>query len=268
MTNPLWENLLLPTPKKDYLWELFHENSKTSRYGQNPPDEEIFSRMQKTHEALPFDGYPVVELPSTLPPWDCSLESAIEKRHSSNTLCEAPLPFSHLARILHLAYGVTHHKETGSLVRRCRAIPSAGALYPLEIFLFCRTVENLSTGLYHFNPLENHLRFLTEKNLTSQFADALVQPELTQQSSVLILISAVFDRTTFKYGDRGYRFIYLEAGHLAQNINLVATGLGLACLNIGGFFDRQVDQILGLDGITHSTIYLAAIGNNGEPHTQ
>jgi SagB-type dehydrogenase family enzyme len=77
---------------------------------------------------------------------------------------------------------------------------------------------------------------------------------------MVIFITSVFERSVFKYGDRGYRFIFLEAGHVAQNINLVAYGLGLASVNIGGFLDRRVDDFLGLDGLTHSTIYMIAIG--------
>lgn len=73
-------------------------------------------------------------------------------------------------------------------------------------------------------------------------------------------VDAVFERSTFKYGDRGYRYALLEAGHVAQNLNLAATALNYGCVNIGGFFDRKIDQFLGLDGLTHSTIYMMLIG--------
>jgi len=94
----------------------------------------------------------------------------------------------------------------------------------------------------------------------------LVQKNLAYDSSVLFFITALFERATFKYGDRGYRFVLLEAGHVAQNINLASGGLRLGCMNIGGFFDRQIDDLLGLDGVTHSTVYLVAVGGKeGEP---
>jgi SagB-type dehydrogenase family enzyme len=88
----------------------------------------------------------------------------------------------------------------------------------------------------------------------------LVQSDIGQNASLIVFITAVFERSVFKYGDRGYRFIFLEAGHVAQNINLVATALGLGSVNIGGFFDREIDEFLDLDGVTHSTIYMVAIG--------
>jgi SagB-type dehydrogenase family enzyme len=81
---------------------------------------------------------------------------------------------------------------------------------------------------------------------------------------MLIFVTAMFKRSTFKYGNRGYRFALLEAGHVAQNINLVTTGLGLGSVNICGYFDRQVDDLLDLDGVTHSTIYIIAIGKKLE----
>jgi SagB-type dehydrogenase family enzyme len=85
-------------------------------------------------------------------------------------------------------------------------------------------------------------------------------PELALGASLIVFITAIFERSIFKYGDRGYRFVFLEAGHVGQNINLVTNALGLGCTNIGGFFDRQIDDFLGIDGVTHSTIYMMAIG--------
>jgi SagB-type dehydrogenase family enzyme len=77
---------------------------------------------------------------------------------------------------------------------------------------------------------------------------------------MMLFITAQFERSLFKYRDRGYRFILLEAGHVAQNMNLAATALGLGSVDIGGYFDRQADELLGLDGLTHSTIYMVGIG--------
>jgi SagB-type dehydrogenase family enzyme len=92
----------------------------------------------------------------------------------------------------------------------------------------------------------------------------MVQAEVGRNASLIIFITAIFERSVFKYGDRGYRFIFLEAGHVAQNINLVSNALGLGSVNIGGFFDREIDDFLDLDGVTHSTIYMIAIGKKAE----
>ena len=80
----------------------------------------------------------------------------------------------------------------------------------------------------------------------------------------MVFITCCFQRSTYKYGNRGYRFALFEAGHVAQNISLVSHGLGLQCVNIGGFYDQKIDHLLGLDGVNQSTLYLAAIGTRPE----
>jgi SagB-type dehydrogenase family enzyme len=135
----------------------------------------------------------------------------------------------------------------------------------LEIYVHSSRVEGWEPGLYHYSAAENQMRRLHTGDLHGPLSEALVQSELATNASALFFITALFERTIFKYEDRGYRFILLEAGHVAQNINLVATALGLGCLNVGGFFDRQVDVMLGLDGVTQSTIYMVAVGNQGSP---
>ena len=139
-------------------------------------------------------------------------------------------------------------------------VPSAGALYPLELFVQVRRVHKLRLGLYHYNPQRHQLRRVREGDYTNDISYCLVQKAIPKNASFLILITALFERTTFKYGDRGYRFVLLEAGHVAQNINIACSGFKLGSLNIGGFLDREFDKFLQLDGITHSHIYMVAVG--------
>src|SRR5204863_9224189 len=87
-----------------------------------------------------------------------------------------------------------------------------------------------------------------------------VRVRLGLDTAAIFFLTALVERSVYKYGDRGYRFTLLEAGHVAQNINLVAAGLGLGCINIGGYLDRQIDDLLGLDGLEHSTLYLIGVG--------
>jgi SagB-type dehydrogenase family enzyme len=158
------------------------------------------------------------------------------------------------------AYGVTRKNTDTSFPRPFRVVPSGGALYPLELFFHTAHLEGHPSGIYHYNAAEHCVRHLHEGDDTHRISLGLVQPELAQEASLIIFLTAIFERSTFKYGERGYRFILLEAGHVAQNINLVTNALGLGCVNIGGYFDRDIDDYLDLDGITHSTIYMIAIG--------
>jgi SagB-type dehydrogenase family enzyme len=260
MNQNQWQDVLLSPGNEDLAWELFHENSKNGRFSTSAADEEVRDHINRLHESLPFEGYPMVELPRSLEPLRLSLEEAIATRVSVRDLTAGPLTLPTVATLLHHAYGVSRDREDIGYLRSLRVVPSAGALYPLEIFFHSARIEGLKTGLYHYNPSKHHLRLLREGDETRTISQAVVQPDITRGSALIMFITAVFERSVFKYKDRGYRFVLLEAGHVAQNLNLVSNALGLGALNIGGFFDREIDDFLDLDGVTQSTIYMMAIG--------
>jgi len=262
VTRTLWEDVRLDPGNQDQVWELFHENSKIGKYQLPVSDQEVAARMALLWEVLPYEGYPVLELPRSLTPLSLSLAEAITSRVSARRLSPCSLTLANVATLLHYAYGITRDNQGTHFPRPFRVVPSAGALYPLEIFFHSACIQDAPAGLYHYNPLQHHLRRLRQGDESARIAAALAQPNLAGDASLLLFITALFERTTFKYGDRGYRFALLEAGHLTQNVNLVAAGLGLGSVNIGGFFDRQIDEFLDLDGLTHSTIYLVGIGKN------
>jgi len=262
VTKLLWEQVRLPSPDEDRVWESFHENSKI---GQNDPflsQEEILGRMLSFQECLAFDQYPVFDLPPAPLPLAVTLDEAIRRRVSCRTMSPCAMPLEQVATLLHYAYGVMRSNEGTGMPRASRAVPSGGALYPLELFVHSKSIQGLGPGLYHYNPLHNHLRRVQEGDLSPQLVRSLVpfQAHLAMDAALMVFVTALFERSTFKYGARGYRFTLLEAGHLAQNLNLVAAALGLGCINIGGYYDRKVDDVLRVDGITHSTIYMIGIG--------
>lgn len=267
MAQPAWQTLRLSPCDPDQIWELFHENSKTSRYEFPPPDEEVLSMMAFMWETLPFEGYKLVELPLERTPLPMSLGEAIEARTSARTLTRVAIPLPDLAAILHCAYGITRLNLGTGFPRPFRTVPSGGALYPLELFFHSTLVAGLAPGLFHYDPTLNALHQVREGDATTELAAAVVQSELVADSSLVLFITALFGRSTFKYGDRGYRFTLLEAGHVAQNVNLACTALGLGSVNLGGFFDRRLDEFLDVDGVTHSAIYAIAIGGAVEEPT-
>ncbi|MGD9852103.1 MAG: SagB/ThcOx family dehydrogenase [Nitrospirales bacterium] len=256
----LWQKLFLPRVEEYQVWEVFHENSKGSQYHNGPSEQEVIKKMGQLHESLPFVGYPVVPLPEPIKRLNCPLDQALSFRRSSRSFIPTTIDLAQLSAILYFTYGVSLDKNKTELFRSYRMSPSAGALYPLEIFFHSTQVRGLNPGIYHYNPLHHHLRLIKEGDATAEVDSAMVQKDLTNNALLTIFISAVFERSIFKYGNRGYRFIFLEAGHVAQNINLVSGALGLGCINIGGFFDRQIDSLLGFDGLTQSTIYIVATG--------
>ena len=254
-----WAETLLSAGDEDRVWELFHENSKLSRYDSGLYGHEILERIKRLHESLPFEGYPAVPLPRETAPLKLSLADAITTRVSVRDMRPSQLTLKQAGTLLRHAYGVTR-EDNGAFPRPFRVVPSGGALYPLEIFFHSARIKGLRAGLYHYNPAESRLRLLREGDETRRIAGAMVQTEVALNAALIVFITAFFERSVFKYKDRGYRFVLLEAGHVAQNLNLVSNALGLGALNIGGFFDREIDDFLGLDGVTHSTIYMVAIG--------
>lgn len=187
-----------------------------------------------------------------------SLSAALYRRESERAFGSRPLKTAEVATLLHAAYGVTHHLVAAD--QPLRTAPSGGALYPLEIYpIICR-VEALPPGLYHYDPLHAALEALREADPAPELEHLTVYPHLLVPASIVFVMTAMFWRTRFKYGLRGYRFALLEAGHVGQNLLLAAAALGLAAVPIGGFYDRRVDGLLGVDGVNESAIYAVSVG--------
>src|SRR5262249_47457145 len=164
-------------------------------------------------------------------------EKIILKRASPSEFTHRPVPIDMLAGVIRACYGTTRTAE--DLVRPLRTAPSAGALYPLELYLFATRVHCLPKGLYHIDPDGPILTRIEPAADETVLASAFAQRKLFQTAAATIFMVGVFKRSTFKYGNRGYRFVLIEAGHVAQNLNLAATALGIAARNVGGYRDRQ-----------------------------
>lgn len=258
-----YPDIRLEATQDGQTWELFHENSKTSRYDAQPSIESIRARMAELWESLPYTGYPATELPVDPSPLGLSLLEAIRTRETAREMSSTELDLRAVGTMLELSYGTTRSNEDNEFPWPFRTVPSAGALYPLEIYFHSARIEGVRAGIHHYDPSRREIRRIRDGDFTRELSEALVQPNIAVDAAMVFFITAVFERSAFKYGDRGYRFTLLEAGHVAQNLNLVANGLGLGSINIGGFYDRQVDDILRIDGIAHSTVYMVAVGARG-----
>ncbi len=172
-----------------------------------------------------------------------SVEETIAKRRSIRDFTPQPISQSQLSQILWSAQGITNTR------RRYRSVPSAGATYPLEVFVVCgrNGVEEITCGIYHYN-IDNHSLALHHKeDVRLELAKAALNQEFIYQAPVDIVICALYERTTLGYGSRGERYVFMEVGHVGQNIYLQATALGLATVAIGAFNDEQVRKVLRLD---------------------
>jgi SagB-type dehydrogenase family enzyme len=253
-----WDEIVGDEQEEERVWELFHENSKTHRFSDAPDDTQVAAAMLELWEDLPYPGADVVRLPGlALPP--VPVGEAILNRRTDTTFGSAPIPLRDLSSLLTGGYGATERPSTIGH-RRFRTVPSAGALYPLELYVHVRAVSGLEPGLYHFQATAGLLQRLRPLS-DDEFVPAFVQPEVIGSAAAVILITALFERTTFKYGERGYRFALIEAGHVAQNIDLIAGALHLPAVNLGGFFDRELEALLDIDGVEQSLVYAVAIGS-------
>ncbi|GAI37268.1 unnamed protein product, partial [marine sediment metagenome] len=144
---------------------------------------------------------------------------------------------------------------------RYRAVPSAGATYPLEIFAVCgrNSIEGIGAGIYHYNIDSHSLTLHYEGDVRLALARAALDQEFIYEAPVDIIICALYERTTRRYGARGERYVYMEMGHAGQNIYLQATALGLATVAIGAFNDEQVREVLRLDK-QYKPLYIMPVG--------
>ena len=251
----------------DKLYELFHENTKLSL-----TTESMFAKRIETVLRNPvmvemlckgynqFPHLPRIELSRNVPSMECRLDEAILRRRSVRDFTGKPLTLTELNQLLFLSYGITK-PQCEDNIQEFRAAPSAGGLYPIELYIVVRQVTGLEQGIYHYNVPDHALEKMPKSlNFDKSLKAVSSYESILSNASVLFVLTAVFERSTVKYGDRGYRFIHLDAGHIAQNILLITAAINLGAVPLGGFRDDQLSMMVGGDGINEAPVYLIAVG--------
>ena len=196
----------------------------------------------------------VISLPEIKTDSRISLEKALYNRRSVRRYGDATLSLSEISQLLWAAQGITN-------ARGLRTTPSAGALYPLEIYLIADKVEELNTGIYKY-LIRNHELLLTAQTHSKS---ALMRAGLGQRSlksaPAVLIVCAVYERMTIKYGERGIRYVHMEVGHAAQNVCLQAVALDLSTVVIGAFHDSEVKKLVGTAEDEHP-LYLIPVGRS------
>jgi SagB-type dehydrogenase family enzyme len=248
--------------------ELYHENSKQKRFdvefnrriylvNNDPAFHTVMSRAFKSYPGAEFMSLPAV-VPGESPPF----EHVAAMRRSIRRFDGQRLSLQHLAQLLHFGAGITGRLDASDhgLVQPVRAAPSGGALYPIEVYVSVSAVEGLEPGLYHYAADRRGLERLRLGNLAERLSEATSDPATISHAPVVFVLTGVFGRSHFKYGERSYRFALLEAGHICQNLLLEATSLQLGAVAVGGFIDDEVNEMLDLDGVDEAAICLVAAG--------
>ena len=190
-----------------------------------------------------------IQLPAPVTAGRMSLEQTILNRRSQRSFIKRDLDLAQTGQLLWAAQGITARKSGYAL----RSAPSAGALYPMEIYLLS------AGGVFHYLPAGHKLEPLLHSDLRGSLAEAALGQECVAQAALSIVICAVYGRITGRYGQRGIRYTHIEAGHIAENIHLQAVALGLGSVPIGAFDDRQVKQILSLPE-EQEPLYIIPVG--------
>ena len=222
-----------------------------------------------------YAGSPVIGLPTPAPPPD--LLTCIARRRSVRSFAVAALSLLDLSRLLWASVGITGSPTGPRSHDFYRAAPSAGALYPIETYVVANTVHGLEPGLYHYRvagtdalgqPVieDGHsLDQLRQGDLRAAVAAAALDQSMCARAGAVFLWTAVFARCEWKYRERAYRYIYLDAGHIAAQLSLAAVALGLGSCPVAAFYDDEADALVGVDGGSEAVIYMTAVGVPGRP---
>ena len=202
-----------------------------------------------------YPGAKTVALPAPSDP-GASLHQVIKSRRSIRRYATKPISLDQLSYLLWASTGI-ERRERGY---EFRTAPSAGALYPIETYLVVNNVDGLASGLYHYSIRDHALEEIRLGDLGEQIASAALGQNMCAQAAVVIVWPDIIQRTRCKYGQRAYRYIYLDAGHVAENLALAAVGLGLGTCQIGALYDDEVNRFIGVDGVEETVVYMTSVG--------
>ena len=237
-----------------------HEFMIQTRYENMKESEQVNKVIQPDLEMACDEQGKIIDLPmpEEIPPITIDFMALVELRTSVRDYQNVPISLLELSYLLWCTQGV---KQVLGNKATLRTVPSAGARHALETYLLIHNVEGLKPGLYRFLGLEHKL---IEVNLAENISEEIIKACLGQsfiaKSAVTFLWMAQASRMTWRYGERGYRYLHLDAGHVCQNLYLAAQVIGCGMCAIAAFDDEYMNKVLGLDGEERFVVYIAALG--------
>ena len=232
----------------------FQKETKYSR------DKRLGGSLDWDNKPETYKSYPpgkTIQLPRVLQEATMGFAEVLRRRKSIRAFSNQPLSLDDLGFLLWASTGIQRVEQGYEF----RTAPSAGALYPVETYIIANNVQNVESGIYHYNIINHSL----DEIKTGDFGDSIAHAALDQQicatASVVFIWTAIFERSKWKYKQRAYRYIYLDAGHIAENLALAAVSINCGSCQVGAFFDDEINSIVGVDGEEESTICLSVIGH-------
>jgi len=185
-----------------------------------------------------------------------TLMECVKNRRSRRNFASDEVGLEKLSYILWVSDGIS--KITPNF--EYRTAPSAGALYPIETYLVINRSSVVPTGIFHWNIPEHSLELIREGDFAREAAKAALDQTMVARAPVVIIWTAVFSRSTWKYKERAYRYVFLDAGHIAAQLFLGAVSVGCGTCQIAAFYDDEINKMLEIDGINESALYLSVLG--------
>lgn len=186
--------------------------------------------------------------------------SVISKRRSVRAYTNDSLSLGELSQLLWATQGVRETIRGPYTQFKLRTAPSAGGLYPIETYLYVNRVQDVGKGIYHYVIGDHELELIREGDFRKEVQAGSLDQKIAGDAAVLFIWSAVFDRSKWKYLQRAYRYVFLDAGHIAQNLALAAEAIECGSCQIGAIYDDEMNTLLNLDGVHESVIYLSSVG--------
>lgn len=237
-----------------------HEFMVKTRYGNMEPSDQMNKIAQPALEVA-YDGAKTIidlPMPEEIPPITIDFMAVVELRTSVRDYQNMPISLLELSYLLWCTQGV---KQVLGNKATLRTVPSAGARHALETYLLIHNVEGVKPGLYRFLALEHKLIEVNlSENISGEIIKACLDQSFIGKSAVTFLWAAQANRMTWRYGERGYRYLHLDAGHVCQNLYLSAQVVGCGVCAIAAFDDEYMNTIIGLDGEEQFVVYVATLG--------
>jgi SagB-type dehydrogenase family enzyme len=188
---------------------------------------------------------------------DLILDNIIKQRKSVRQFSSESLTLDHLSYLLWATTGI----QRIEMDYEFRTVPSAGALYPIETYVMANNVSNIPKGIYHYSIRDHNLETVKSGEYATKMAEAALGQVMVRDAQAVFIWTAVLERSKWKYKQRAYRYIYLDSGHIGQNLALVAVSLGLGSCQIGALFDEEVNALLNLHGESETVVYMSVVGH-------
>ena len=237
-----------------HLGQVYQQSTKYSRSSLGGRNLDLKNRPESYKE---YDGE-YQKLPGPAYEGGKSLWQTMLERSSLRNYTGEEINSRELGQLLWAAAGATRTNAGRDFY--FRTAPSAGGLYPIETYIQINRVKGFNPGIYHYSVPKHGVHLLQEGDFGATLAQAALGQNMVKKAAANLLWTAVTHRTFWKYGQRGIRYIYMDAGHAGQNLYLAATALGLGCCSIGAFFDDEINKLIGVDGEDETIVYMASVG--------